>query len=50
MEGQGRSEAVVLQATLDYMKAQIEERKTLLEVAKAQGKDVSSFELDEGGK
>ncbi|KAF2093514.1 hypothetical protein NA57DRAFT_81445 [Rhizodiscina lignyota] len=47
MEGQGRSEAVVLQATLEYMRAQIEERKKLLEQARMQGLDTSGLDLDE---
>lgn len=47
MEGQGRSEAVVLQATIDYMKDQIEERRRLLALAKAAGIDTTGYELDE---
>lgn len=47
MEGQGRSEAVVLQATIDYMKEQLIDRKQMLEKAKQAGVDVSQHELDE---
>jgi heteromeric Ino2p/Ino4p transcription factor len=46
MEGQGRSEAVVLQATLDYMREQIGRRKELIEQGKAKGIDTSKWELD----
>lgn len=47
MEGQGRSEAVVLQATIDHMRAQVQERKELLEQMRAEGRDTTGFELDE---
>ena len=46
MEGQGRSEATVLQATVQYTKYQINERKRLLDTAKQMGIDVSQYELD----
>ncbi|CAI6339419.1 unnamed protein product [Periconia digitata] len=47
MAGQGRSEAVVLEATLQMMREQIDKRQKLIEKAKAKGLDVSSFELDQ---
>ncbi len=47
MEGQGRSEAVVLQATTEFMREQLEERKRLLQSAKEIGIEVSEYELDE---
>ena len=47
MEGQGRSEAVVLQATIDYVKEQLDERRRLLEKAQALGYDSSAYELDQ---
>lgn len=46
MEGQGRSEATVLQATVQYTKDQINERKLLLDKAKQMGMDVSQLEID----
>jgi heteromeric Ino2p/Ino4p transcription factor len=48
MEGQGRSEAVVLGATIKYMRAQISERKRLLDIARERGIDTSGWELPEG--
>jgi heteromeric Ino2p/Ino4p transcription factor len=45
MEGQGRSEAVVLEATIRYMREQVVERERLVAKAKAQGKDTSAWEL-----
>ena len=47
MEGQGRSEATVLQATVQYTKEQINERKRLLDTAKRMGIDVSQLEIDD---
>jgi hypothetical protein len=46
MEGQGRSENLVLQSTIDYMKAQIEEYQRLKAEAEAAGMDVSSLEIE----
>lgn len=46
MEGQGRSEAVVLQATIEHLRAMVEERKELLSRAKATGLSVAEFELN----
>ena len=48
MEGQGRSEAVVLQATVEYMKQQLAERKVLLERAQAAGFDTTEYEIVQG--
>lgn len=48
MQGQGRSEAVVLEATLDYMQEQIQERRLLIEAAKARGIDTRGWELEAG--
>jgi heteromeric Ino2p/Ino4p transcription factor len=45
MEGQGRSESLVLQATIDEINRQIAEHKRLLEECRAQGKDVSDLEI-----
>ncbi|KAF2839347.1 hypothetical protein M501DRAFT_905306, partial [Patellaria atrata CBS 101060] len=39
MEGQGRSEAVVLQATIEFMKQQLEEREELMKSCKDKGID-----------
>lgn len=47
MEGQGRSEAVVLQAAVDYIRKNIQDRKELLAMAKERGIDVSHLELDD---
>jgi heteromeric Ino2p/Ino4p transcription factor len=49
MEGQGRSEATVLQATVSYTREQIDERRRLLEAAKARGLNVAEYELEENG-
>lgn len=45
MEGQGRSEAVVLDATIRYMREKIVERQTIIAEARAQGMDTSGWEL-----
>lgn len=45
MEGQGRSEAVVLEATIKFMRSKISERKALVEAAKEAGIDTSTWEL-----
>ncbi|ORY12405.1 hypothetical protein BCR34DRAFT_482707 [Clohesyomyces aquaticus] len=45
MEGQGRSEAVVLEATIKYMREQVVERERLITEARAQGKDTAAYEL-----
>lgn len=47
MEGQGRSEAVVLQAAVDYMRKNIQERKELLALCKDRGIDTTGYELDD---
>jgi heteromeric Ino2p/Ino4p transcription factor len=46
MEGQGRSEAVVLEATLQHMREQIAKRKELIADGRAKGIDTSQWELD----
>ncbi|PVI06803.1 hypothetical protein DM02DRAFT_514164 [Periconia macrospinosa] len=46
MKGQGRSEAVVLEATLQHMREQIVERQKLIAKAKEKGIDTTPFELD----
>ena len=48
MEGQGRSEAVVLQATVEYMKQQLAEREILLKQARAAGIDTTGYEIIQG--
>lgn len=45
MEGQGRSEAVVLEATIKYMREKIMERQKIIADAKAQGIDTTGWEL-----
>ncbi|KAK7181871.1 hypothetical protein DPSP01_009471 [Paraphaeosphaeria sporulosa] len=45
MEGQGRSEAVVLEATLQHMREKISERQKLIEAGKAKGMDTAGWEL-----
>ncbi|KAK3201775.1 hypothetical protein GRF29_164g644031 [Pseudopithomyces chartarum] len=45
MEGQGRSEAVVLDATLQMIREEINKRKHIIEGAKAQGVDTTGWEL-----
>lgn len=45
MEGQGRSEAVVLEHTLRYMREQIAERTKIIEEAKANGVETTGWEL-----
>ncbi|KAF2259548.1 hypothetical protein CC78DRAFT_58027 [Lojkania enalia] len=45
MEGQGRSEAVVLEATLKLMREQIMERQRIIAQGKAEGLDTSKWEL-----
>jgi heteromeric Ino2p/Ino4p transcription factor len=46
MAGQGRSENLVLQATLEYMNAQIAEYHEKVAKAKAAGIDVSHVEIE----
>ncbi|KAF2676997.1 hypothetical protein K458DRAFT_269147, partial [Lentithecium fluviatile CBS 122367] len=46
MEGQGRSEAVVLEATLQHMREQITKRKELIAEGRAKGIDTTQWELD----
>lgn len=45
MEGQGRSEAVVLEATIKFMREKIVERQKIVADAQAQGIDTSAWEL-----
>ena len=45
MEGQGRSEAVVLQATVEYMKQQLSEREELLKRARAVGLETTEYDI-----
>ena len=45
MEGQGRSEAVVLEATIRYMREKIVERQKIIADAQAQGIDTSAWDL-----
>jgi heteromeric Ino2p/Ino4p transcription factor len=45
MEGQGRSEAVVLEATIKYMREKIVERQRIMADAQAQGIDTSAWDL-----
>ena len=45
MEGQGRSEAVVLEATIKYMREKIVERQKITADAQAQGIDTSTWAL-----
>ncbi|KAJ4292775.1 hypothetical protein N0V90_009438 [Kalmusia sp. IMI 367209] len=45
MEGQGRSEAVVLEATLQHMREKINERQQLIAAGNAQGLDTAGWEL-----
>jgi len=46
MAGQGRSEALVMEATLKEMRKHIEKRQDLIMAAKKKGMDVTSWELD----
>ncbi|KAF2758753.1 hypothetical protein EJ05DRAFT_363350 [Pseudovirgaria hyperparasitica] len=46
-EGMGRSEALVLERTIKYMRDQINYRYQMLANAKRMGVDVSKWELDE---
>lgn len=46
MEGQGRSENLVLQSTLDYMRNQIAAYHQLKREAEAAGVDVSDIEIE----
>ncbi|KAF2638419.1 hypothetical protein P280DRAFT_471515 [Massarina eburnea CBS 473.64] len=46
MEGQGRSEAVVLEATLQMIRKEIVKRQDLIKLAKEKGLDTTKFELD----
>lgn len=45
MEGQGRSEAVVLEATIKLMREKIIERQDIIRRARAQGIDTTGWEL-----
>jgi heteromeric Ino2p/Ino4p transcription factor len=45
MEGQGRSEAVVLDATIKYMRDQIVERQKIITDARTRGVDTAAWEL-----
>lgn len=45
MEGQGRSEAVVLEATIRLMREKIMERQEIIRRARAQGVDTTGWEL-----
>lgn len=45
MEGQGRSESLVLNATIEYMKQQIAEYKDNIRQLQAAGIDTSDFEI-----
>ncbi|KAF2177643.1 hypothetical protein K469DRAFT_719563 [Zopfia rhizophila CBS 207.26] len=45
MEGQGRSEAVVLEATIKFMREKIMERQRIIEDANAKGIDTTGWEL-----
>jgi heteromeric Ino2p/Ino4p transcription factor len=47
MEGQGRSEAVVLDATVKYLREQIVERNRIIADAQARGIDTSGWELSD---
>ncbi|CAK3751462.1 bHLH domain-containing [Lecanosticta acicola] len=44
MEGQGRSEAIVLQATVNYMKEKIAEKERLRQMALEKGYSMQDFE------
>lgn len=46
MEGQGRSENLVLQSTLDYMRSQLADYHQLKREAEAAGVDVSDLEIE----
>lgn len=45
MEGQGRSEAVVLEATIKYMREKIVERQDIISKARERGIDTTGWEL-----
>lgn len=45
-KGQGRSEAIVLQGATAHVRALLAERHRLVQQGRAQGFDVSEFELD----
>jgi len=45
MEGQGRSEAVVLEATVKYLREQVVERNRIIADANARGVDTTGWEL-----
>ncbi|KAL5119752.1 hypothetical protein ACEQ8H_002358 [Pleosporales sp. CAS-2024a] len=47
MEGQGRSEAVVLDATVKYLREQIVARNKIIADAQAQGIDTTGWELSD---
>ena len=46
MTGQGRSENLVLQATLDHLKKQLDDYRQLVEEAKMKGVDISDLEIE----
>ncbi|KAF2792037.1 hypothetical protein K505DRAFT_350891 [Melanomma pulvis-pyrius CBS 109.77] len=45
MEGQGRSEAVVLEATIKYMREMVVERQQIIAAAQAKGINTTGWEL-----
>jgi hypothetical protein len=45
MEGQGRSESLVLNATIEYMKAQIAEHRQIIAQMKAAGINTADLEI-----
>ncbi|KAF2737168.1 hypothetical protein EJ04DRAFT_510519 [Polyplosphaeria fusca] len=47
MEGQGRSEAIVLEATLKMLREEIMKRKGIIEDARARGINTTGWELQE---
>ncbi|KAH9863621.1 hypothetical protein J1614_009553 [Plenodomus biglobosus] len=47
MEGQGRSEAVVLEATIKYMREKVVERQDIIARARERGIDTTGWELPE---
>lgn len=45
MEGQGRSESLVLTTTIEYMKKELDEYHRLLEIAQAKGLSLQDLEV-----
>jgi hypothetical protein len=45
MEGQGRSESLVLTTTIEYMKRELDEYHRLLEIAQADGISLQDLEV-----